>query len=142
MGENRPLDSTGWEMTRTAEEQARLDLVLAMYRDVLIPFDSSQVDRYIAPDYVQHSSLAPPGRDALKQFLDFIRGQSPDAQTLIKRSFVDGNHVICHTHVIRHPGDPGLAVVDIFRVDDGLIREHWYVLMEVPAKPVNTLPMF
>jgi predicted SnoaL-like aldol condensation-catalyzing enzyme len=129
-------------MARTAEEQRRLQLVLDMYRDVLIPFDSSAVDRYISPDYVQHSSLAPPGREALKQFLDFIRAQSPGAQTHIKRCFVDGDHVICHTHVIRHPGDPGLAVVDIFRVDGAMIVEHWDVLMEVPAQPVNTLPMF
>jgi len=129
-------------MARTAEEQHRLDLVLAMYRDVLIPFDSWQVDRYISPHYVQHSSLAPPGRDALKQFLDFIRGQSPEAETHIKRSFVDGEHVICHTHVIRHRGDPGLAVVDIFRVEGDWIVEHWDVLMEVPAQPVNPLPMF
>jgi predicted SnoaL-like aldol condensation-catalyzing enzyme len=129
-------------MARTAEEQRNLELVLAMYRDVLIPFDSSQVDRYIAPDYIQHSSLAPPGRQALKDFLDFIRGQSPDAQTHIRRSFVDGDHVICHTHVIRHPGDPGLAVVDIFRVAGGMLVEHWDVLMEVPAQPVNPLPMF
>lgn len=129
-------------MGRTAEEQRNLDLVLAMYRDVLIPFDSSQVDRYISPDYVQHSSLAPPGREALKEFLDMIRRQSPDAETHIKRSFVDGDHVICHTHVIRHKGDPGLAVVDIFRVQDGMLAEHWDVLMEVPLNPVNTLPMF
>ena len=129
-------------MPRTAQEQQNLDLVLAMYRDVLIPFDSSAVDRYISPDYVQHSSLAPPGRQALKDFLDVIRKQSPDAETHIKRSFVDGDHVIVHTHVIRHRGDPGMAVVDIFRIEGSLIVEHWDVLMDVPAKPVNTLPMF
>ncbi|MET0281846.1 MAG: nuclear transport factor 2 family protein [Steroidobacteraceae bacterium] len=129
-------------MARTIEEQRRLDMVLEMYREVLIPFDSSKVDRYISPHYLQHSSLAPPGRDALKQFLDFIRGQSPDATTDIKRAFVDGDHVICHTHVVRHPGDPGLAVVDIFRIEGDLIVEHWDVLMEVPAKPVNHIPMF
>lgn len=129
-------------MSRTAQEQRNLDLVLAMYRDVLIPFDSSKVDQYISPDYVQHSSLAPPGIEALKQFLDFIRGQSPDAETHIKRSFADGDHVIMHTHVIRHRGDPGLAVVDIFRIEGDLIVEHWDVLMEVPANPVNPLPLF
>ena len=129
-------------MARTAAEQRNLDLVVEMYNQVLVPFDSSRVDRYISPDYVQHSSLAPPGRDALKQFLDFIREQSPDARTHIKRAFVDGDHVVCHVHVIRHPGDPGLAVVDIFRVAEGLIVEHWDVLMDVPAKPVNPLPMF
>ncbi len=129
-------------MARTTEEQRNLDLVLAMYRDVLIPLDSSQVDRYISPDYVQHSSLAPPGREALKEFLDVVRRQSPEAETHVKRSFVDGDHVICHTHVIRHPGDPGLAVVDIFRIADGMVVEHWDVLMEVPLNPVNTLPIF
>ncbi|MEJ0099277.1 MAG: hypothetical protein WDO12_05835 [Pseudomonadota bacterium] len=67
-------------MARTAEEQRNLDLVLSMYNEVLVPFDSSKVDRYISPEYVQHSSLAPPGRAALKEFLDFIRQRSPDAQ--------------------------------------------------------------
>jgi predicted SnoaL-like aldol condensation-catalyzing enzyme len=129
-------------MARTAEEQRNLELVLRMYGEVLVPFDSSKVDQYISPDYVQHSSLAPPGRAALKEFLDFIRQRSPDAQTHIKRSFVDGDHVICHTHVIRHKGDPGLAVVDIFRVAGDYIVEHWDVLMDVPAKPVNPMPMF
>lgn len=129
-------------MARTTDEQRNLDLVLAMYRDVLVPLDSSQVDRYIAPDYVQHSSLAPPGREALKEFLDVVRRQSPEAVTHVKRSFVDGDHVICHTHVMRHPGDPGLAVVDIFRVANGMVAEHWDVLMEVPLNPVNTLPIF
>ena len=129
-------------MSRTAEEQRRLDFVLEMYREVLIAQDSSKVDRYISPDYVQHSSLAPPGREALKQFLDMIRVRSPQASTDIRRAFVDGDHVICHTHVIRHKGDPGLAVVDIFRVQDGMLAEHWDVLMEVPLNPVNTLPMF
>jgi predicted SnoaL-like aldol condensation-catalyzing enzyme len=129
-------------MPRTSQEQQNLDFVLAMYRDVLIPFDSSKVDQYISPDYVQHSSLAPPGREALKQFLDFIRGQSPDAETHIKRAFVDGDHVIVHTHVIRHKGDRGMAVVDIFRLAGGMIVEHWDVLMDVPENPVNPLPMF
>jgi predicted SnoaL-like aldol condensation-catalyzing enzyme len=129
-------------MARTAEEQRRLEFVLEMYREVLIAMDSSKVDRYISPNYVQHSSLAPPGRDALKQFLDMIRVQSPDASTDIKRAFVDGDHVVVHVHVKRFLGDPGLAVVDIFRVDNHHILEHWDVLMDVPAKPVNPNPMF
>ncbi len=64
-------------MAHTTEEQRNLDLVLEMYREVLIKMDASKVDRYISPDYLQHSSLAPPGRDALKQFLQMIRKESP-----------------------------------------------------------------
>jgi predicted SnoaL-like aldol condensation-catalyzing enzyme len=129
-------------MAHSPEEQRNLDLVLEMYRDVLIKMDASKVDRYISADYLQHSSLAPPGRDALKQFLQMIRKESPDARTQIKRAFVDGDHVICHVHVVRFPGDPGLAVVDIFRVAGNLIVEHWDVLMEVPPNPVNPNSLF
>ncbi len=129
-------------MSRTAQEQANLDLVLAMYRNVLMPMDSTRVDDYIAPGYIQHSSLAEPTVQALKDFLDFVKVQSPEGTHNLKRAFVDGDHVIVHHHVIRHAGDPGLAVVDIFRVEDGMIVEHWDVLQDVPAAPVNPLPMF
>lgn len=129
-------------MGRTTAEQANLDLVLGMYRDVLMPMDSARVDDYIAPGYIQHSSLAEPTVQALKDFLDFVRVQSPDATHNLKRAFVDGDHVIVHHHVIRFAGDPGMAVVDIFRVADGRIVEHWDVLQDVPADPVNPLPMF
>ena len=129
-------------MARTAAEQANHDLVIEMYNKVLIAMDSSAVDRYISPDYIQHSMLAPPGVDALKAFLDHVKVESPDAKQTIHRSFADGDHVIVHTHVERWPGDPGLAVVDIFRCDGGKIVEHWGVLQNVPASPVNPNSMF
>ncbi|NBC36573.1 hypothetical protein GTZ99_08385 [Novosphingobium sp. FSY-8] len=129
-------------MARTPQEEANLALVLEMYNKVLIAMDSSAVDRYISPDYVQHSSLAEPGVPALKAFLDMVRAQSPDARQTIHRALVDGDMVAVHVHVMRFPGDPGLAVVDIFRCADGMIVEHWDVLQDVPAQPVNPLPMF
>jgi len=129
-------------MARDATEQANLDTVLAMYREVLIAMDADAVDRHIPPDYIQHSSLAPPGREALKGFLRKVRAESPDAQQTIHRAFADGDHVIVHLHVERWPGDPGLAVVDIFRLERGTIREHWDVIQDVPADPVNLNGMF
>ena len=58
---------------RTEAEARNHALVMAMFEHVLQPMDSGAVDRFISPDYIQHSPLAPPGREALKQFLDFIR---------------------------------------------------------------------
>jgi predicted SnoaL-like aldol condensation-catalyzing enzyme len=129
-------------MARTPEEQRNLDFVLEMYHQVLMPMDSSRVDHYISPDYIQHSSMAPPGREPLKHFLDKIRKESPDARQYIKRTLVDGDHVAVHLHVVRHAGDPGLAVVDMFRTDGRMILEHWEVIMDVPARPINTNSMF
>jgi predicted SnoaL-like aldol condensation-catalyzing enzyme len=129
-------------MSHSAQEQADLAHVLAMYRDVLMALDSTRVDDYILPGYIQHSTLAEPGVQALKDWLDARRADSPDAVQTIHRSFVDGDHVIAHVHVARWKGDPGMAVVDIFRLENGMIAEHWDVLQDVPSKPVNPLGMF
>jgi len=129
-------------MPRTADEQAILDRVLTMYREVLMAMDPDQVDRYLPAHYIQHSSLAEPGLEPLKLFLAQIRKESPDARQTIHRAFVDGDHVIVHVQVERWPGDPGLAVVDIFRCENGEIVEHWDVVQEVPANPVNPNGMF
>ena len=130
-------------MSRQADEQARHDFVLEFFNNVLIAMNPDAVDRYISLQYIQHSSLAEPGVDALKEWVAKIRVESPDARQYIKRSFVDGDHVVVHTHVVRWPDDPGLAVMDIFRVGgDGLLAEHWDVIQEVPAEPVNALGMF
>jgi predicted SnoaL-like aldol condensation-catalyzing enzyme len=129
-------------MARTAAEQANLDRVLAMYREVLIAMDPGKVDAHLSPRYIQHSSLAEPGLESLKRFLAHVRKESPDARQTIHRAFVDGDHVIVHVHVERWPGDPGLAAVDIFRCENGEIVEHWDVIQEVPAKPINPNGMF
>ena len=127
---------------RTEQEQRNLDLVLEMFEKVLRPLDSTHVDRYISPNYIQHSSLAEPGVQPLKDFLDFVHERSPDATQAIYRSFVEDDHVILHYHVKRFPEDPGMAVVDIFRVEDGMIVEHWDVLQDVIVGGPNTNSMF
>jgi len=129
-------------MARTADEEQRRLFVIEMFEKVLMPMDSSQVDRFIAPDYIQHSSLAEPGVDGLKRWLDVVRVESPDAHQEIKRSFVDGDHVITHQHVVRWAGDRGVAVIDIFRIENGLIKEHWDVIQDVPEHPTNPNSMF
>ncbi len=129
-------------MSRTAEEQANLDIVLGMFAHVLNPMDSSAVDRFIAPGYIQHNQSVEPGRDKLKAFLDMIREQTPDAVHDVKRAFVDGDHVTVHYHVRRWPDDLGWAVIDIFRVEDGLVIEHWDVMQDVIEGGPNPLSPF
>lgn len=129
-------------MSRSALEEANLAHVLAMYEAVLFPLDSSRVDDFIAPGYVQHSTLAEPGVGALKAWLDARAEDSPDARQTIHRAFADGDHVIVHIELHRWPDDPGMAVVDIFRLDGGMIVEHWDVIQEIPVEPVNPNSMF
>lgn len=129
-------------MSYSEQEKRNLDLIKGLYEQVLKPLDSSNVDRFIAPRYIQHSPLAASGPEPLKQFLDFIREQHPNATHDVKRMFADGDHVITHTHVRRHADDPGMAVVDIFRIKDDRVVEHWDVIQDVDPATPNPESMF
>jgi predicted SnoaL-like aldol condensation-catalyzing enzyme len=50
--------------------------------------------------------------------------------------------VVLHSHLLLKPGDRGSAVVDIFRLENGKIVEHWDVVQEVPEKTANNNTMF
>jgi predicted SnoaL-like aldol condensation-catalyzing enzyme len=62
--------------------------------------------------------------------------------TEIKRSFVDGDYVILHVHAVREPGSRGNAIVDIFKLENGKVVEHWDVVQAIPETPANNNTMF
>jgi predicted SnoaL-like aldol condensation-catalyzing enzyme len=51
--------------------------------------------------------------------------------------FADGGFVPLHVHVKFKPEDPGLAIVEIFRLEGGGIVEHWDVRQPVPDASAN-----
>jgi predicted SnoaL-like aldol condensation-catalyzing enzyme len=126
----------------TGQEEANRKLVLSVYEQVLGPLDSSRVDEFFTPGYIQHNPMARTGAAGLKEFLDWARATSPHAEHRVKRVLVDGNFVVAHVHVIINPGERGNAVIDIFRIDNGLVAEHWDVMQPIPETSGNDNGMF
>jgi predicted SnoaL-like aldol condensation-catalyzing enzyme len=56
--------------------------------------------------------------------------------------FADGDYVILHVHAVRVPGTRGNAIVDIFKLENGKIVEHWDVIQEIPGEAANPNGMF
>ena len=98
--------------------------------------------KFLGPRYVQHNPRAADGPEGLKAFLAFLRAKLPDYHSDIKRVFADGDYVILHVHNVPTPGSRGNAIIDIFKLENGKVVEHWDVRQEIPEQSANSNTMF
>lgn len=97
---------------------------------------------WVAEDYVQHNPMATDGRAAALAALGPVFAANPDLKIEIKRIVGDETHVAVHYHSVIQPGTRGFAAVDLFRVADCKIVEHWDVIQPMPKTSANPHPMF
>ena len=94
----------------------------------------------LLPDFIEHSPDNPSGRDEWLAFMATF--PIADAAVDLRRVIADDEHVVVHYHLLRRGDERGEAVVDIWRMVDGRIAEHWDVAQEVPGKAANDNGMF
>ncbi len=98
--------------------------------------------RYLGTNYTQHNPTAPDGPEIFPQLIDGFFAQAPEASFHLKRAVAEDDLVVLHHHLTMSPEDHGQAVVDIFRVENGRIVEHWDVIQPVPTETANSNGMF
>jgi predicted SnoaL-like aldol condensation-catalyzing enzyme len=99
-------------------------------------------ETYVHEDYIQHNPLAPDGRAAAIAALEPYFASQPDAVREVHRIIVDGDLAAIHVRSRQNPEDRGFAIVDILRLENGKIVEHWDVIQAVPEQSANPHPMF
>ena len=117
-------------------------IVAALYDAVLNQKDFDKASQYLGPRYTQHNPGAADGPEGLKGFVAFLKDKFPSNHSEIKRIFADGDYVIVHVHAVREPGTRGNAIVDIFKLENGKVVEHWDVVQPIPEKAANSNGMF
>jgi predicted SnoaL-like aldol condensation-catalyzing enzyme len=117
-------------------------IVAAFYDAAVNQKDFEKASQYLGPRYTQHNPLAADGREGFKGFIAFLKDKFPNNRSEIKRIFADGDYVIVHVHAVREPGARGNAIVDIFKLENGKVVEHWDVIQPIPEKAANDNGMF
>lgn len=100
------------------------ELVLKAAGELFGDKDPSAVDRWVAADYKQHSSLAADGPEALR---GLVAGLPEGFRYEGARVIADGDLVALHGTYHGFGPDP-LVAFDLFRVRDGKLAEHWDAL--------------
>lgn len=100
------------------------------------------VAKYVGSQYIQHNPTTPDGAAAFAESTKKMIAQNPGLSVEIKRVIAEGNYVVTHDLVRRASGDLGFAGIDIFRLENGKIVEHWDVRQPMPEKAANENTMF
>lgn len=123
-------------------EEANRKLVVEFYDSVFNGHKVADGAKVVADEYKQHNPRVPDGKAPFVLFFTDFFAKNPNARARIVRSSANGDLVWLHVHSTNGTGDRGTAIVDIFRVKDGRIVEHWDVLQPVPEKAANANTMF
>ena len=122
--------------------EANKKIVVDFYTAGLMKLDAESAVKLLGPKYIQHNPTAPDGIEGFKGFIKFLKEKFPNRSSEIKRVMADGDLVILHVHSKSNPEDRGSAIIDIFRLENGKIVEHWDVIQPIPEKAANTNTMF
>ena len=98
--------------------------------------------KYVGTRYRQHNPTVGDGREGFVNGIGGFLSAVPDLHVEFKRLLAEGDLVAVHSQFLPAPGARGTAVVDIFRLENGKIVEHWDVAQDVPEKSANENTMF
>lgn len=128
----------------SASEEQNKALVLRLYSEAFNQDKTDVVRELVGADYVQHDKSVPGGADGqVKQFQD-LKAKIPGAVATVKRTAADRDLVAVHWHASATPADEatGEAKVDLYRVANGKLVEHWSITQTVPATTASGNSLF
>lgn len=103
------------------------EILVKAVKGLLLDKDPDVIEKYFAEDFIQHNPGFPSGRDALFDFVEL------PFEYEIGQVAVSADMLWMHSRIFG-VGEKPIVALDIYRVEDGLIAEHWDVAQdEVPA---------
>jgi predicted SnoaL-like aldol condensation-catalyzing enzyme len=126
----------------TTTVSPNVQLVLDFYRQVLVARDAGAAAKYLRPDYIQHNPNVAQGLAGLQEMVRRMaadpRAPRPSETDVTPAKIVaEGDLVVLvFEHRAPDPDDPGKTyafnTLDMFRIEDGKIAEHWDGAMKRP----------
>lgn len=92
--------------------------------------DKATVEKIVREDYIQHMPMIPSGRAAILHYIDMVAPKGLGKMPQFARVIAEGDLVMVHFR--RDDPNGPVATMEIFRIKDGQIAEHWAVTEPIP----------
>lgn len=120
--------------------KTNLEVALRALTGAFVDRDPNVVDECFTPDYIQHNPTIPNGPNSIRELIPKL---SKDFSYQPGMAVAEGDLVMVHGRYVGWGPKP-IVAVDIFRLKDGKVAEHWDVMQEeVPtSQTASGNPMF
>jgi predicted SnoaL-like aldol condensation-catalyzing enzyme len=104
--------------------------------------EGTAFERHVAAEFRHHNPAFAGDAESLMRAMQENSLKNPDKILEVRHAVEEGDLVAVHSLVRMRPGDPGIAVVHLFRFENGRIAELWDIAQPVPEKSPNQHGMF
>ena len=130
--ENFKLDLAQFQQDHWTEEEVKNATIVADFvKKLMIEHDFDYVkQKYGSHRYKQHNQSMVDGLTGVLEVVSNFAKRYPDYTYDVRHMYVDESRVILHSHATnnkKHRGNPkkGMNIMDVWKVEDGEIVEHW-----------------
>lgn len=122
-------------------EEKHRDFVLEAFDTLFNKRDYAAAERFWSPDYIQHSAYIAPGREGL---FDLVKASPAELRYENALAVASGDYVMLHGRFSGIGAPANWIVVDIVRIENGQLAEHWDVIQDEATRDGSKsgLPMF
>ena len=142
-GHGASAEANHLSLHNSAQAEKNKQLVLTAYQGLFGDHDLTVIDKYWAKDYIQHNPYMADGRDSVRSYVVKLGIEHwPKTRVRFLRVAAEGDLVFIQTVQPRTGQSPEMVIVDIFRVAEGKLAEHWDTMQAVPSDATNPRPMY
>jgi predicted SnoaL-like aldol condensation-catalyzing enzyme len=124
-----------------AQVEKNKQLVTTAYQRIFGDLDSTGVDKFMSKDFIQHNPSTPDGQDGVKALVQMLISQG------VPKQKIEFKHVVAESDIVFLHSRYEMAgkewrFIDIYRIENNKLVEHWDAMMQMPEQRANNNSMF
>jgi predicted SnoaL-like aldol condensation-catalyzing enzyme len=108
--------------------------VLSFYKQIVGQRKAELIPGFVREDYIQHNPTVKQGRAGITDVVNYLKTLPPPpqgAKSPIIRTIQEGDLVVTHLDITFM--GKRMAVIDLFKLKDGMLAEHWDAWRPAPG---------